>query len=101
MHGTVWEWCADYWHSSYAFGLQQAPTDGSPWLDPTEAGQAGMEGERSDDRRRVLRGGSWDNFPVACRSAYRSTLHPAFASNSFGFRVCCLPRGPFSSAVSP
>jgi formylglycine-generating enzyme required for sulfatase activity len=101
MHGTVWEWCADYWHSSYAFGLQQAPTDGSPWLDPTEAGQAGMEGERSDDRRRVLRGGSWDNFPVACRSAYRSTLHPAFASNSFGFRVCCLPRGPFSSTLKP
>jgi formylglycine-generating enzyme required for sulfatase activity len=33
MHGNVWEWCADHWHSSYASDLEQAPGDGSPWLD--------------------------------------------------------------------
>jgi len=28
MHGNVWEWCQDHWHSNY----QGAPIDGSAWL---------------------------------------------------------------------
>jgi formylglycine-generating enzyme required for sulfatase activity len=27
MHGNLWEWCADAWHTDYA----GAPTDGSAW----------------------------------------------------------------------
>ena len=53
MHGNVWEWCQDNWHSNY----DGAPTDGSAWLDNREY--------------HVLRGGSWNNHPRYCRSAYR------------------------------
>jgi formylglycine-generating enzyme required for sulfatase activity len=40
MHGNVWEWCADHWHSNYDFVLQNAPDDGSLWMD-------GVTGERA------------------------------------------------------
>ena len=41
---------------------------------------------------RVLRGGSRDDYPVDCRSAYRNCSHPANAHNSIGFRVARLPQ---------
>ena len=85
MHGNVWEWCLDHWHANY----QQAPADGSAWLDVTEA-----ESNEKDERRRLLRGGSWDTFPRSCRSGYRSRLQPVDASLYVGFRVVCLPQGP-------
>jgi len=70
MHGNVWEWCSDTWHSNY----NGAPTDGSSW-------------EAGTDDRRVLRGGSWLNNAILCRSAYR-TRNPAIVrDNDIGFRV--------------
>jgi formylglycine-generating enzyme required for sulfatase activity len=78
MHGNVWEWCEDDWHDSY----QGAPSDGTPWLD-TERTEA----------RRLLRGGSWNNAPRYCRSAYRGNDTRDDRFNGVGFRVCCvLPR---------
>jgi formylglycine-generating enzyme required for sulfatase activity len=77
MHGNVWEWCLDHWHSNY----QGAPSDGSAWL--------------SDDHNasRILRGGSWDNNPRNCRSATRSRFTPDSRDTDFGFRVVCeIPR---------
>jgi formylglycine-generating enzyme required for sulfatase activity len=56
MHGNVWEWCQDVWHSSY----DGAPDDGSAWVNG------------GDSSRRVLRGGSWYSNPRRCRSASRS-----------------------------
>ena len=71
MHGNVWEWCQDHRHKNY----KGAPTDGSAW----------------DDQRqnavRVLRGGSWINFPRYCRSASRIISQPGNRVNGFGFRV--------------
>ncbi len=37
------------------------------------------------------RGGSWNNNPRNCRSAYRNNNNPDNANNNNGFRVCVLP----------
>ncbi|MBD2067757.1 formylglycine-generating enzyme family protein [Leptolyngbya sp. FACHB-671] len=79
MHGNVCEWCQDHWYGNY----KGAPTDGSVWL--TDDG----------NESRVHRGGSWDNFPRDCRSAYRSYGDSYIRLNYVGFRVCCSgPRTP-------
>ena len=53
MLGNLWEWGQDCWNESYS----GAPTDGSAWTS-------------GDCSRRVLRGGSWSNYPRNVRSAY-------------------------------
>jgi formylglycine-generating enzyme required for sulfatase activity len=69
MSGNVWEWCEDGWHENY----QNSPTDGTAW------------NENHSVTFRVLRGGSWDNFPRSCRSACRDliVIRPFYD----GFRV--------------
>ncbi len=73
MHGQVREWCQDCWHDSYA----AAPTDGTAWLTGGNCHQ------------RILRGGSWNSSPRACRSAFRSKLDPNSNLYDIGFRVVC------------
>ncbi|MEA5553297.1 formylglycine-generating enzyme family protein [Anabaena cylindrica UHCC 0172] len=72
MHGNVWEWCQDDWHSYH----EGAPTDESVWLSNEETNNA-----------KLLRGGSWYNAPAYCRSAYR--YYFSFGNNYIGFRVVC------------
>ncbi|MFM6603661.1 MAG: formylglycine-generating enzyme family protein, partial [Dolichospermum sp.] len=76
MHGNVWEWCQDDWHNNYI----DAPTDGSVWT--------GLSTGLSNDMK-VLRGGSWNYYPVLCRSASRNWDNAKFNYNNFGFRVVC------------
>jgi len=71
MHGNVWEWCSDPWHSNY----QGAPSDGTVW----EAG--------GDQRRRLLRGGSWRVYPKYCRSAFRVSDYANTRNSQYGFRL--------------
>jgi formylglycine-generating enzyme required for sulfatase activity len=75
MHGNIWEWCQDIWQDSY-HNYDAAPTDES-----TE--------KRQEKIRNVLRGGSWFDYPVNCRSAYRCQGNPARKYEFFGFRVVC------------
>jgi formylglycine-generating enzyme required for sulfatase activity len=75
MHGNVWEWCQDIWHSNY----EGAPNDGSAWID------AGA----GEDANRVLRGGSWFYVPRSCRSSSRFVNGARFGSYFNGFRVAC------------
>ena len=43
-----------------------------------------------DHMARIVRGGSWFNDPLDCRSAYRFSSHPVVRNQARGFRVCCL-----------
>jgi formylglycine-generating enzyme required for sulfatase activity len=72
MHGNVWEWCQDDWHNNYS----NAPKDGSGWT--SQSGNT-----------KALRGGSWGNIPVYCRSAYRTYNALAYHYFNIGFRVVC------------
>ena len=77
MHGNVLEWSLDHWHENY----EKAPKDGSAWL--TE----------NDNADRVWRGGSWNDFPEDCRSAFRLYFSPDNQYDNLGFRlVCAAPR---------
>ena len=73
MHGNVREWCLDCWHDSYT----NAPSDGSAWVDSGDCNQ------------RVLRGGSWNAGPKACRSAARSRMEQDAGLYDVGMRVVC------------
>jgi formylglycine-generating enzyme required for sulfatase activity/RES domain-containing protein len=94
MHGNVWEWCLDHWHHGY----EEAPADGSAWLSTLEQQNQSftkpVKNVIDDSEPRLLRGGSWDDAPGGCRSAYRFRYQPDYASGSVGFRVVCLPQGP-------
>ncbi|NEO01403.1 MAG: formylglycine-generating enzyme family protein [Moorea sp. SIO3I7] len=81
MHGNVWEWCLDHWHSNY----KGAPTNGSVWQDEHD------NANDNDNKRRLLRGGCWDNVPVFCRSGSRGNSDRVIGRYglNIGFRVVC------------
>ena len=70
MHGNVYEWCEDWYHSTY----DKAPSDGSPWVSPV-------------DSVRVGRGGCWSVDARRCRSAYRDYDRPTARGCNVGFRL--------------
>jgi len=74
MSGNVYEWCNDWYGSSYY--------STSPSTDP-----AGP----SSGSYRVLRGGSWFNYPNVCRSSYRGSVDPDIRGSDLGFRAARTP----------
>jgi formylglycine-generating enzyme required for sulfatase activity len=78
MHGSVWEWCRDEWHSNYI----GAPNNETTWIEIDQ-----KEASRS------LRGGSWHSGAENCRSSVRRFNACDNRNSHLGFRVSCvLPR---------
>ena len=84
MHGNVWEWCLDDWHSNY----EGAPTDGSAWF-------GGEDDNLSQKQARaVLRGGSWDYNPeTTAVPRLATTIIRAISSTTSSVFVWCVPLG--------
>ena len=72
MSGNVWEWCSDWFSSSYYSSTPSAnptgPTTGS---------------------NRVRRGGCWYNHAQNCRVSYRYSCIPENRDSYLGFRLVC------------
>ncbi|MGA2499512.1 MAG: SUMF1/EgtB/PvdO family nonheme iron enzyme, partial [Tepidisphaeraceae bacterium] len=68
MHGNVAEWCCDYY----------APYPSGPANDP--AGPA-------TGKTRVVRGGSYANFPRGLRSSSRGNVPASYQLKTVGLRV--------------
>ena len=71
MHGNVWEWCADWYDSAIAGGMD--PKGPSSGVD------------------RVYRGGSWNYDAASCRAARRNWDYPDDRDPTLGFRPALVP----------
>jgi formylglycine-generating enzyme required for sulfatase activity len=72
MHGNLWEWCQDR-YGTYPSGSVSDP-QGAP-----------------SGPQRVFRGGGWQFFAVACRSAWRNSDNPTSRFDLIGIRVVLAP----------
>ena len=75
MHGNIFEWCRDWYHSSLPGGV-----------DPDLYDRKGLP-NRDGSYSRVRRGGAWNDDASFCRAALRLRYEPERASDHIGFRV--------------
>jgi formylglycine-generating enzyme required for sulfatase activity len=105
MHGQLQEWCADQWHRSPCGanqgkrrgwfgggGTQQELLDGSA----LEGADPGLAEVPQEQQMRLLRGGSWINYPRNARAAFRISNLPGTGYTYVGVRPGCFsPPGLF------
>jgi sulfatase modifying factor 1 len=80
MHGNIFEWCRDWYHSKFPGGTDPDLHD--------------VVGDRNGDGSysRSRRGGAWTGDGWACRSAFRLRYEPERRSDHIGFRVVAVQR---------
>ena len=71
MSGNLWEWCNDWYDSSYYLS--------SPTNNPTGPGSGSS---------RVLRSGSYPSDAFLCRVTFRDGIEPTYNHYILGFRIC-------------
>jgi formylglycine-generating enzyme len=80
MHGNVFEWCRDWYHSKLPGGID-------PDLSMVK-GTMNRDGTFS----RVRRGGAFNDDGWPCRSAFRLRYEPERRSDHIGFRISVVAR---------
>jgi len=78
MSGNLWEWCWDWYGSTYYQTCYDQGTVTNPY-GPTTGSY------------RVVRGGSWGYAAYYCRVAYRIYVYPNGSSGLMGFRLSRTP----------
>ncbi len=84
MHGSVWEWCADWYDRNY---YKESPRD-----DPTGP---------TTGSSRVIRGCTPDSGARYCRSAFRRSYPPRSRLMILGLRVSRIPAEGFAENPAP
>jgi formylglycine-generating enzyme required for sulfatase activity len=84
LYGNVWEWCQDrYLDTAYApFKRPGHEQLRERAIDPLNLQRWGDVGDW-----RVIRGGSWFNAPIQCRSSVRGYFEAGDAACYVGFRI--------------
>jgi formylglycine-generating enzyme required for sulfatase activity len=70
LSGNVWEWCITEWREDYTSEENNAVTGANV--------------------RRLLRGGSWQNYLRNARPTSRFRRDPGLSNRNIGFRLVCM-----------